>query len=195
MRVNWCTADAPPMVTPSPTSQCPASVALFAMVTLSPRMQSCATWVLARKKPFEPTRVSPRLVSVPTCIVTPSRMMHLSPMTRVVRPPPCLTLCGGNPSAALGNIWHALPIVVAPAIATWLIRCVPSPIRASADTVQNGPMRTPLPISAPSSITADGWMNMSSPTIYSAWSCGTIIALISASATFTPPTSAVHSYL
>ena len=37
-----------------------------------------------------PTVVSPRLESVPRCMVTPSRIVQFWPMTNVVRPPLCL---------------------------------------------------------------------------------------------------------
>jgi hypothetical protein len=48
-RLNWCTADNPPRIAPSPTVTCPPIAAEFANVVSDPTMQSCATWLLAMK--------------------------------------------------------------------------------------------------------------------------------------------------
>ena len=45
IRVNWCTADSPPMKTKSPISQWPPSVAEVAKITSLPTWQSCPTWL------------------------------------------------------------------------------------------------------------------------------------------------------
>ena len=59
----------------------PPRVALLAMMTWLPMMQSCATWVAIMKRLSSPTRVTPPPPSVPGFIVTCSRMRLRAPMT------------------------------------------------------------------------------------------------------------------
>ena len=87
MRTNWCTAESPPMTTPSPISQWPPSVAQLANITSLPTWQSCPTWLLAMKKPRSPTVVTPPPSSVPGFMVTLSRMSQSAPTTSRVGPP------------------------------------------------------------------------------------------------------------
>src|SRR5690606_17336339 len=124
-------------------------------------MQSCATCEYARKKPLAPTVVAPRPLSVPTFIVTDSRMSQFSPMVSVVRPPLCLESCGGPPSAANACARVFAPTVVAPVTETWPARCTLSPSTTSAPTWQKGPTWTPEPSCAPGSTKAVWWMKVS----------------------------------
>ena len=94
MRTNWCTADRPPRKAKSPTTTWPASVALLAMMTLLPRMQSCATCALAMNRQLSPTRVTMPPPSVPGFMVTCSRIWQFLPIDRVEGSPLYLRSCG-----------------------------------------------------------------------------------------------------
>ena len=85
--VNWCTRTPPPRMAQSPTSTCPPRVDRLDIITLSPTIQSCATWVDAISKQSEPTLVSPSSF-VPRLMVTYSLILVRLPIKVFVLSPP-----------------------------------------------------------------------------------------------------------
>ena len=83
---------------------CPPRVALLAMITWLPMLQSCATCVAIMKRLSSPTRVTPPPPSVPGFMVTCSRMRLRAPMTSSTRSPWNFRSCGMWPIEAKGKI-------------------------------------------------------------------------------------------
>ena len=85
------------MMAHSSTVTWPPKVALLAMTTWSPTMQSWATWVAIMNRQLLPTRVSMRPWGVPGFMVTCSRMTLSVPISRRDGSPRYLVSWGGWP--------------------------------------------------------------------------------------------------
>ena len=154
MRTNWWMPAIPPKIASSSMITCPASVALLAMMTRSPTMQSCATWQYAMIRHFDPTRVSPPS-KVAQFSVTHSRITVCSPTTRRGAPPLYFKSCVLPPTLAKGQTSQPAPSVACPSTLTCERSTTPSPSRTFGPTVQNGPIVTSVPSSAPGATTAN----------------------------------------
>ena len=172
MRPNWCTAQPPPRMARSSTRTWPASMTLLDMMMPSPRMQSWATCELARSRQLLPTTVLPPPPTVPVLMVTPSRMVQPSPTVSVEPSPASWRLWEVPPITAIGKILLPRPISVLPVTTAWEITCTSSFSTTWAPMVQNGPTDTFSPITAPSSITAIGWMRAVAATVLMLPPCG-----------------------
>src|SRR5690242_8850059 len=112
------------------------------------------------KRQLDPMRVTPPPPTVPRLMVTYSRNVFLSPISRVVGSPRYLRSCGTPPMDENGKKRLPLPIVVCPEITacewTWL----PGPIRTCAPITAYGPTSQDGSSCAPGSTTAVGWIAM-----------------------------------
>src|SRR5581483_1287027 len=156
-RENWMTAAPPPRMAKSPTLTWPASITLLERMTLLPTLQSCPTWLLARKAQRSPMTVAMPPPSVPGFMVTPSRMMQSLPTASVDGSPLYLRSCGWWPMEANGKTRVRAPMVVRPTTTAWLSSTTPSLSTTSAPTWQKGPIRTSSPSRAPASTIAVAW--------------------------------------
>ena len=190
MRQNWWAAARPLKCTCSSSVTCPASATEFAMMAPSPTRQSWPTWLYAMKRQPLPMTVSPPPCTVPRLMVTHSRKVLRSPITRRVGSPRYLRSCGISPITAWEKTRFPAPSVVCPFTMAWAATEVPGPSTTSDPTTANGPTSQVGSTRAPDSTTAVGWMAISRlRSLYCSRSAS--IARNSASATVCPSTTAV----
>ena len=126
----------------------------------TPSVQSWATWTTAISRQSEPIRVTPFPVMVPRWIVQCSRIWVRAPISHRVGSPWYFRSCGGKPDRAERIQDRTGPIWACPSTTMCETSFAPSSMMTSGPTVQNGPIRTPRPISAPRATTAVGRMSI-----------------------------------
>src|SRR5690606_37520321 len=159
MRQNWCTPAKPLRMTWSPTTTCPARVALLENTQWLPTWQSCATWVYASSQLSLPIRVTPPPSPVPRWSVVNSRMTLRSPISSETGSPRNFLSCGSPPRAAWPWTWLPRPSRVGPGRRRCRPGRGPPPISTPAPTTVKAPMLTPSPMRAPGSTIALGWID------------------------------------
>src|SRR5512138_822865 len=107
-----------------------------------------------------PMTVTPPPPSVPRLIVTHSRKVFRSPISRRVGSPRYLRSCGISPRTAWGNTRFAAPRVVRPVTMAWAARTFFGPSLTCGPTTAKGPISQDGSTWAPGSTTAVGWMAM-----------------------------------
>ena len=113
------TAELPPITTESSIVTWPPNGTLFAMITLFPILQSCATWEEIMNKQLLPIVVFDPPPFVPGFIVTYSLIVLFSPINKIDFSLLNFRSCGWVPILANGKILVPFPIFVKPSIWTF----------------------------------------------------------------------------